>query len=278
MIIVKKLNCLILFKVLFILLFFSCSKDHGGNHSMDTQKVEITPAVKQLLASGNITFNAISFGDLISNNEKYSYVYNKISQTISLLNLNKIQVNLANELLENLSPEIYTSSDKKDYFVGTFLPKWLVKANANFTFNEIKMIFASYHSPSEIKKMFAPINVKTKAVSGSKASTSCDVNEEYSICGSEGTLDNPTPPITPCTAGCFCASGYLRAYPGGPCVSASESGGGGVSCDCKTSNSVATLCGGVWNANEYCKSVSCKTIRFCGVAFAETCNGRCEPN
>ncbi|QRY58808.1 trypsin inhibitor-like cysteine-rich domain-containing protein [Sphingobacterium siyangense] len=52
------------------------------------------------------------------------------------------------------------------------------------------------------------------------AADNCGVNEKYSACGSEGTVDNPNPPVTPgCQAGCFCMPGTLRDIDGS-CVDA----------------------------------------------------------
>lgn len=48
-------------------------------------------------------------------------------------------------------------------------------------------------------------------------------------------------------------------------------------CNCKTSNSVFTLCGGVWSASEKCVLSGCTIRTFCGIVFLEDCDGVCEP-
>lgn len=49
-------------------------------------------------------------------------------------------------------------------------------------------------------------------------------------------------------------------------------------CGCKSTNSVFTLCGGIWSASEECEETgSCKdTDSGCGFFLLEQCNGQCS--
>lgn len=53
-------------------------------------------------------------------------------------------------------------------------------------------------------------------------------------------------------------------------------GGARTDCGCKVTNTVLTLCGGIWSASEECKEGNCtETSEFCGFLLLERCNGKC---
>jgi len=248
-----------------IFALFSCTKSNNIEPlSKEALKAE-TPIVKKLLNTNDRSVVSMTFQNHLDPNERYSYVYNKIFRTSELLNLNESQKHLVKELLDVLSPDIYISGSKaREHVASVFLPKWAEKAKVAFSLNDIKVIFASFDTPQQAKNIIQPYS-----------DVACGPNEVFSECGPtiEPTLEVQDPEPGSCKVGCFCKPGYIREYITGPCVSITNPPNP-VSCDCKSKNSVITLCGGIYNT-QTCKVTKCKIVRFCGIALAEECDGQC---
>ncbi|WP_343319988.1 bacteriocin fulvocin C-related protein [Sphingobacterium multivorum] len=175
------MNKLSLFTLLSCCILFlgSCSKESQSIQTTDESNSNLTKAMMSLKTSDA---RKASFADQLSNEEKISFVENRLNSVILELELDENQIHLINELKPFLKPELYIRGSKLNQDAIEFTIRWGERAIKLFSKEQLAYIF-SFKTFDEFKQAATNVNIKSTTRAGVE---DCDCSTQSDWC-SAGT-------------------------------------------------------------------------------------------